>query len=140
MVRRCVDLFREDAMYYTAKGITVCERWSPVLSSGKKNPQAFINFLADMGERPEGTTIGRLNENEGYSPTNCAWQTLPEQNVSLSYEGNEAVTVDGVTRTKAEWAEHLGIQYDSLMRRLQRGWGLDAYRQGRRQFRKRDAQ
>jgi hypothetical protein len=53
---------------YGKAGVTVCERW-----------QTFENFLADMGERPEGTTLERIDGTRGYEPGNCRWATKSEQ-------------------------------------------------------------
>jgi hypothetical protein len=53
-------------------GITVCDRWT-----GKKT--GFINFLADMGERPPGLTLDRFCNSEGYSKDNCRWASAKEQ-------------------------------------------------------------
>jgi len=50
------------------RGVTVCERW-----------RTFDNFLADLGERPEGTSLGRFADVGNYEPGNCAWQTKKEQ-------------------------------------------------------------
>ena len=66
MKERCAK-----APYYAGRGITVCERW-----------QSFPNFLADMGERPDGMTIDRIDPDKGYTPDNCRWATWHEQQLN----------------------------------------------------------
>jgi hypothetical protein len=58
---------------YITKGITVCDRWN-----------TFENFYADMGDRPDGLTIDRIDGAKGYSPDNCRWATYKQQNRNLS--------------------------------------------------------
>ncbi len=65
MLRRCSNKNHEHYSYYGGKGIKVCDHWL--------GEHGFENFLADMGERPEGLTIERKNNDGNYEPSNCEW-------------------------------------------------------------------
>jgi len=68
MKRRCQDVNRHDYERYGGRGIKICERW-----------QDFANFLKDMGVRPPGKTLDRVDNSKGYEPSNCRWATRKEQ-------------------------------------------------------------
>lgn len=69
MKSRCLNPNIDNFQNYGGRGIKVCERWM----------ESFDNFLQDMGERPDGMTLDRLNTNENYEPSNCKWSTDAEQ-------------------------------------------------------------
>lgn len=69
MMSRCYDESHVKFKNYGGRGITVCLRW-----------HTPTNFIHDMGERPEGKTLDRINNAFGYFPENCRWATITEQN------------------------------------------------------------
>jgi hypothetical protein len=68
MIERCKNPGHIAFKYYGGRGIKVCKRW-----------QTFANFLADMGLRPPGHSIERINNDGDYKPSNCKWATAKEQ-------------------------------------------------------------
>jgi len=112
MVKRCNKANDKDYPNYGGRGIRVCESWL-----------VFENFYADMGEAPEGTTLDRINNNDGYSKENCQWATSKVQH--RNKRTNQYISFQGETMTISDWAEKLNLQYSTLWRRLKRNLPLE---------------
>lgn len=75
MKDRCYSPKNADYAYYGGRGITVCKRWR----------DSIQNFIDDMGMPEEGMTLDRLNNNRGYSKSNCAWVSRADQSRNRRY-------------------------------------------------------
>lgn len=109
MLDRCYRKNHHAFHRYGGRGITVCDRW--------KN--SFSDFFADMGPRPEGTSIGRIDNEKGYEPNNCRWETRTQQQRNMST--NVCITISGVTKCAREWALDAGIKYTTFLYRIGNG-------------------
>lgn len=98
----------KDRSNYLDRGIDVCERWLK-----------FENFLEDMGERPDGLSLDRVNNERGYSKENCRWATHHQQ--ARNRRTSRLITVKGETMTLAEWCERIGIDRGTVSSRLRAG-------------------
>lgn len=110
MKARCMNPASADFQRYGGRGITVCARWA----------ESFENFLQDMGERPEGKSLDRIDGNGNYEPSNCRWATNKEQ--ARNHSLNRIVTVDGESKCVAEWSDLSGVKRAAIYRRLASGW------------------
>lgn len=110
MKQRCFNKNDSNFKHYGGRGIKVCKRWR----------QSFLAFLKDMGTCPDGMTLGRKDNNGPYSPDNCRWETLIEQ--QRNKRTNRLICINGTTRSMVEWSEITGINYDCLKARLYNGW------------------
>lgn len=114
MLTRCTNPRQKGWKNYGGRGIHVCARWS----------ESFEAFLADMGDRGEGMTIERIDNEMGYEPGNCRWAVKDEQ--QRNSRANRLVTAFGETAILAEWAEWTGIPSGRIRRRLELGWTPEA--------------
>jgi len=109
MKGRCFN--RNDAAFdnYGGRGITMCDRWLK-----------FDNFISDMGPKPMGFSIERINNNGNYEPSNCKWIPRPDQ--GRNRRCNYAVTIDGKTASINAWAVSLGVSPWMIYGRIKNGW------------------
>jgi hypothetical protein len=112
MIERCTSKKGKSWASYGGRGITVCERWT-----GK---DGFINFLADMGDRPDGASIDRIDNDGPYSPGNCRWATWTQQ--SRNKRSNRRLEFYGVSKTVVEWCDISQINKQAVYQRLYLGW------------------
>lgn len=117
MVSRCENPNASSYKHYGGRGIVVCKRW-------RQPPMGFYNFLDDMGLPPfPNASIDRIDSNGDYEPGNCRWAT-PSQQMN-NKQHNAVITLNGVSRTIAEWAEVTGIRYATLYGRMMAGWSAE---------------
>lgn len=110
MLRRCANPRRVEYARYGGRGIRVCKRWRA----------SFAAFLEDVGQRPDGGTLERIDNDGHYEPGNVVWATRTEQ--ANNRRSNRRITFSGETRTLIQWARLTGIGYNTIKERLNRGW------------------
>lgn len=109
MMDRCFNPKHPNYSNYGERGITVCEQW-----------RSFEGFFADMGERPAGKTLGRIDNDVGYQPGNCRWETVAEQ--SNNRRNTKFVTIMGKRQPLTLACRELGIERYVVYARLRMGW------------------
>ena len=80
--------------------------------------EVFENFVRDMGERPHGMTLDRIDNFKGYSKENCRWATIAQQNRNTKQ--NVFITHNGKTMCMKDWANETGIPYPTIQDRVKR--------------------
>lgn len=105
MRERCDNPNNNHYAQYGGRGITYCERW-----------KEFTTFLSDMGARPPGCTLDRIDNNGNYGPDNCRWSSPSCQ--SRNSQRTVHVTYNGKTMCIKDWAKVLGITDGALSHRI----------------------
>ena len=103
MLNRCYNPNDVAYKYYGERGITVCDRW--------KN--SFQSFVDDMGARPKGLTLDRVNVDVGYEPSNCVWATMATQ--SKNKRNNVFIVADGETLCVRDACIKVGISEGKVL-------------------------
>ena len=120
MKARCLNPLHTAYHNYGGRGITVCDSWA-----------SYDQFVSDMGFAPSGYSIDRLDNSKGYCVENCKWRTTKDQ--LNNQRRNVRLTLNGRTQTASQWAEELGLQPGTVLKRL-RGYNCnveDALKVGR---------
>ena len=113
MWSRCVHSSCNGYELYGGRGVRVCERW-----------QDFRLFLEDMGERPKGFQLDRIDSDGHYSPENCRWLSPQEQ--ARNQRSNYMIEWKGKRKCLSDWAKAVGIKHSTLHRRIRDyGWSVE---------------
>jgi hypothetical protein len=108
MIQRCSNKNNQATRNYLGRGITVCEKW-----------KTFEGFFEDMGPRPEGMSLDRIDNNKGYYKENCRWATRIQQ--CNNRRSSRTIHAFGRSQTMAEWAREMGISTGTIWNRLKLG-------------------
>lgn len=112
MKTRCTNPNGTAYANYGGRGITFNPAWAD-----------FAVFASDMGERPDGCTLERIDNDKGYSKDNCKWATAAEQ--SRNTRQNVNLTLNGKTQCMTDWAKELSIPYPTIQDRVRKGWSAE---------------
>lgn len=117
MIQRCTNVKNPNWPHYGGRGITVCERWLK-----------FENFYEDIGTKPDGLELDRIDVNGNYCKENCKWSTRTEQ--CKNRRNRKEYTVHGITGSIRELASHFGIDSTVVAARLRhkrkhREWSVE---------------
>lgn len=107
---------------YFGRGIDVCEEW-------QQSFESFQNWAETHGY-DDGLTLDRINNEGNYEPDNCRWISMHEQFRNL--RKNVFLTFNGRTQIMKDWANELGICYETIVRRHKKGWSDEECLFGRR--------
>jgi len=113
MKDRCYRKEGKQYVNYGGRGIDVCSEW-----------HNFDKFYADMGEKPVGMSLERIDNTKGYSPENCEWASRKTQ--GRNTRANILVQYDGRSQCLSAWCEELNLPYDKTHNRLTNlKWSVD---------------
>jgi hypothetical protein len=114
MRHRCSNNANANYSLYGGRGIRVCSEWDA----------GFNAFIADMGPRPDGMTLERIDVNSGYFPENCIWADRKAQ--ANNRTNNRVLSIRGRTKTVALWAMETRVAEAAIRTRLAKGWAAEA--------------
>ena len=110
MRQRCINPKNRDYQNYGSRGIE-CRF------------ETFTSFIQELGPRPQGLTLERIDNNGHYEPGNVRWDTRRQQ--SCNKRNTKRYQYNGKCLSVMQWAEELNLPYAALYARLHRGWNVE---------------
>lgn len=118
MLQRCNNPKATSFYMYGAVGVSVCKEW-----------HTFENFLTDMGPRPEGHSLDRVDSDGDYCKANCRWATPQDQ--ADNRRCCRQLNINGVTLPISKWAAASGTSHETIASRYRKGWSPEEAVYGR---------
>lgn len=115
MMQRCTNPRNTSYAEYGGRGIMIAPQWM--------GPDGFLQFVADLGHRPDGMTLDRIKSDGNYEPGNVRWATRKVQ--QNNRQMCKPLTLDGLTLTQSEWTERRGWGKNVIGERLKKGWTVE---------------
>ena len=131
MKNRCYNVKSINYKWYGGRGISICSEWinkekasipNTNIRNTTKGFLAFRTWALSNGYK-EDLTLDRINGDKDYSPDNCKWVTMKEQNNHTKH--NRMCCYNGQTRPLVQWCEILNLNYSKVNQRLWRGWSVE---------------
>lgn len=113
MKSRCNLETVKEFCFYGGRGIKVCDAWE----------NSFEQFFLDMGPKPFGFSIERIDVNGNYEPSNCKW--IPREHQILNTRATVFLEYAGQRLTQSQWAQKTGLSQQVIYTRLRRGWSIE---------------
>lgn len=114
MKQRCINPNSREFKHYGKRGITICKEWLDY--------EPFKEWALMNGYK-EGLSIERIDVNGNYEPSNCTW--IPRIEQPKNTRRTIYIKYNGKDQTISEWADELGMNYETLRMRLSRGWSVE---------------
>ena len=111
MLQRCRNPNAHAYKDYGGRGISVCDKWT-----------SFEGFYEDMGDRPDGKSLDRIDNEGDYCAENCRWSTRSEQ--ARNTRSNRVIELNGTEKLLIEWVEETGLSFSCIEHRLRNGWSV----------------
>lgn len=117
MIDRCYDPANPSYANYGGRGIAVCDEW-------RDNPAGLQRFIYDMGTRPKGTSVDRIDGNGHYHKENCRWATPKQQ--AMNARTTHVISYGGRTGSLTDWSKWTGLGLTTIRGRLAAGQTLES--------------
>jgi len=112
LIGRCTNPSYDNYKMYGGAGITLCPKWLD-----------FDAFVSDMGDRPVGKTLDRIDTTKSYTKDNCRWATHSEQQSNRKCA--MLLTYNGITKNAREWSKDLNLAPGTVWMRIKYGWSVE---------------